>query len=142
TLQVKATLVAGAAPVDLAGSDLYLRIPGTIEQLADDGVADHSILVRVPAGALSQKGKKLATTDPASVRLAQGRKQAGNDLVAVTGSVTVKTTKHGDTLVFKVTGADLSKVVVGATTVTVGSGRLSANDAATLAMKKKGITIH
>jgi hypothetical protein len=142
TLQVKATLVAGTTPVDLAASDLYLRVPGMVEVLADDGVADHSILVRVPAGALSPKGKKLVTTDPASVRLAQGRKQVGNDLVDVSGSVTVKTTKHGSTLAFKVTGADLSKVVVGATTVTVGSGRLSANDAATLVMKKKGITIH
>jgi hypothetical protein len=60
----------------------------------------------------------------------------------VSGAVTVKQTKHGATVAFSVKGVDLSQLVVGGTTVTIGSGRLSANHAATLAQKKKGITIH
>jgi hypothetical protein len=142
SLVLKGKVVAGATPIDFAGNDLFLHVPGVVEQLPDDSLNDHSILVRVPAGSLTAKGKKLVTTDPAAVRIALGRKQTGNDLAVVSGAVTVKQTKHGATVAFSVKGVDLSQLVVGGTTVTIGSGRLSANHAATLAQKKKGITIH
>src|SRR5262249_8870819 len=137
TLTMKGKLAASEGTLDFSGKDLFVRVPGMSEAQDDGTVEDHSILVRIPAGVLVAHGKKLAAkdTDGTMIRLVKGRKREGNGAAALSGSITVKQTKKGATIALKETGVDLSKLLFGASDVTVGLGALDANDAATVTQK-------
>ena len=137
-LTLKATLDPADVPLDLTGLDLFVRI-----QPAAGASEDSTLLVRVPAGSLQRRGKKLVASDEdgSVVRLIRGRKRAGNEAAPVRGSVVVKETKRGLAITLKQDGADLRIVPAGAGGVVVVVGDFSGTVATTISESRKGITI-
>jgi hypothetical protein len=130
-------------PPDLTALDLFVRIPGEIETPPTGNPVDHTVLVRVPAGSFQRKGKKLVASDKdgSVVRLESGRKRTSNESAPVSGIVVAKETKHGLVIKLTQTGADLSRVLTGASEVLVVVGQLSARDVTRVSASKKGIAI-
>jgi hypothetical protein len=142
-LMLKATLDPADAALDLTMLDLFFRIPGEIETPAGGTPVDHTVLVRVPAGAFQRRGRKLVASDDdgSVVRLVKGRKRAGNEAAPVSGTVVARETKRGLAITLTQTGADLSGVVTGPSEVLVVVGDYSTTDDATVSERKKGIAI-
>jgi len=136
TLTLKVKLVPGAAGLPRATEDLLLRLapkatPGC-------GPDDKCVVILVPAGKLTAKGKKLSAVEPVgdpasdgtSIRAFRGHKKDA----AVGGKLTLVGGKKAGTLTLKLGGLDLSAFMGAAAaeaTVTVTSGPQNATDAVT-----------
>jgi hypothetical protein len=128
TLTLKGKIKNGATPFDPT-KDVFVRL----------GLGDTDLLVvRVPAGSLVAKGKKLSAsdTDGSVVHLVSGRKQDGPTSADLSSSLTLVQSKKGLALMLKQTGADLSALATapaGTTaTVRVGIGTGAASDETTV----------
>jgi hypothetical protein len=124
TLSLKGNFTQGAAPVDPAPNDLFVRVAdaeGTV------------VLLRVPAGTLTARGKKLVVEDEDGTRLhvAEGRKTDA----AVSGMLVLRRTKKGYKLALTARGLDLT--TLGASgRVTLDVGPAAASD--DVAVTRKG----
>jgi hypothetical protein len=124
-LVVKAKLKNGATPLDPT-EDVFVRIA-----LGDTEV----VLVRAPAGSLTQKGKKFSAsdTDGSVIHLITGRKMDGGTLATVSGSLVLVQSKKGITLTLKQAGADLSPLSTATSAVvTISIGPQTATDSVTV----------
>lgn len=140
-LTLRTTFVPADVALDVAAEDLFFRIPGETD--AGPPVVDHAVLIRVPAGTLTARGKKLVASDEdgSKIRLVKGRKRDGNAAAALAGSVIVKPTKRGLAITVKQVGADLGRLRTGASEVLVGVGELSASDATTVTDGRRAVVI-
>jgi hypothetical protein len=93
------------------------------------------LLVRVPAGGLTQSGKKFSATDDggATIHVVTGRKQVGNDVADVSGSLVIVKGKKTLGVTLKHTGADMSSAAsTSSVLLSVGVGSTTVSDTATV----------
>jgi hypothetical protein len=124
-LLVKAKLKNGATALDPT-QDVFVRIA-----VGDTEV----VLVRAPAGSLTQKGKKFSGSDSdgSVIHLVTGRKLDGSTLADVSGSLVLAQSKKGIGLTLKQSGSDLSPLSTATSaTVTISLGPQTASDAVTV----------
>jgi hypothetical protein len=135
TLALHMTLKQGAKSVDPATSDVFVRI--------SDATGVEVVLLRIPAGSLMAKGKKLVLkdTDGTNLRVLNGQKSNSQVSAPTTGVVTVTHSKTGLGLKLTETGLDLSKLVAGSATVTLGVGDVAASESVTVKVKGSKVTV-
>jgi hypothetical protein len=134
TLTLKAKLKNGAVPLDPT-QDVFVRLGASGADV---------VLLRAPAGTLVRKGKKLSASDAdgSTLHVITGRKQEGNALAPVSGTLVLKESKKGFTVSLKETGVDLSALAAAASaTVTVGIGPIGASDQVTVKAGAKKTTL-
>jgi hypothetical protein len=128
TLTLAGKLTPGKTALTLDGTqDLFVR-------LAAGG--ETRVLVFVPSGKFSLRGRKLTATEPpgtegngTNVKALAGRKGSGESKAPVGGKVTVTAGKKFAKLALKVEGLDLSGFTGAGTAVTVVVGTQNATDA-------------
>lgn len=129
-LTLKAKIKNGAATIDPT-QDVFVRI----------NVGDTTVfLVRVPAGQLTQKGKKSSGFDTGgtTIRVLEGRKESGGVKADVSGSITIVRAKKATSLTLKHTGGDFTTLSTASSAqVTVAVGSATATDVITVKGGKK-----
>ena len=133
-LTLKGKVGNGANPLDPT-QDVFVRV-------GVDG-ADVALL-RAPAGVLVRKGKKLTAIDDggSTLHVITGRKQEGNTLADVSGTLLLKESKKGYVVTLKHTGLDLAALSAAASaTVTIGIGAVGASDQVTIKASTKKTTL-
>ncbi len=136
SLTLHLTLTKGAQALDPATSDVFVRIR--------DAGGTETTLLRVPAGALTAKGKALSASDSdgSKVHVLVGRKRAvGLDAAPLSGSIIMKGSKKAFKVTLKESALDLSAVPAGAATVTLGIGTVTASDAVTVVKKGSKVVL-
>jgi hypothetical protein len=130
-LSLGARLVNAAAPLDVAGHDVFLVISA--------GATD-VVVVRVPAGSFKSSGKR-ATAGGSAIQLVKGHKTSGAVAAAPGGTITFVTGKKGTDVKAKVQGLDLS-AVSGSATFTLAVGPWSAAATGTVRGNGKKLRFH
>ena len=125
TVTVKGKITKGEGNFDPT-QDIFVRIgmPGA-----------NLLLLRVETGTLTQKGKKFSVTDEdgSAIHVVEGRKQEGNAVAALSGSLVIVEGKKSFNVTLKHTGGDLSSLATASSTgITVGIGPTSVSDPVTV----------
>ncbi len=132
--KLTATFVPGTGTIDPTAVDLFVTLTG--------GNGEDVLLVHVPAGTLTAKGKTFVAsdTDGSNVRVLRGQKKQGETSAPLAGKLTAKQSKKGLTLTLTESGIDLSTLASGPATVTVGVGSGSASRSVHVKATKRGLT--
>jgi hypothetical protein len=131
TLKLNASFTQGAHAVDPATQDLFLRIR--------DAQGNDALLVRVPSGAMTAKGKKLSVTDTdgTKIRVLTGK----NSSATPTGHMIVKKAKKGFTVALSEQGLDLSSLTTATGEVGVLIGGLTTEKTVKVIRKSTKISL-
>lgn len=143
--KLTATFVPGTGTIDPTAVDLFMT--------ATAANGDDVLLVHVPAGTLSPKGKSFAASDPPctptpskrcpppKILVLVGQKKQGENTAPLAGEFTAKQSKKGLVLTLTESGVDLSTLASGPATVTVGVGSDSASRPVHVKATKRGLTL-